>query len=110
MPLLLPGRDNDIRVGFDLLCDQLGLRFRVLAEVDDMAMLRLLARDSDSVALLPTVVVQDELRSGRLVEYGVVPDLHENFYAISVKRSFEPPLLKALLKQSEAAVLGEVVT
>jgi LysR family transcriptional regulator, transcriptional activator of nhaA len=71
-----------------------------------MALLRLMVRDSDSVALLPTVVVQDEFRSGKLVEYGVVPDLHENFYAISVQRQFEPPLLKALLKQSEAEVLG----
>ena len=53
------------------------------------------------------MVVQDELRSGRLVNYGVVPDLYENFYAISVQRHFEPPpLLQALLKQSEAAVLG----
>ncbi len=69
----------------------------------------LLARDSDSIALLPSVVVQDELRSGRLVEYGVVPDLYENFYAISVRRHFEPPLLKALLQQPEAAVLGAVV-
>ena len=34
------------------------------------------------------------------------PDLYENFYAISVKRHFEPPLLQALLGQSEAAVLG----
>jgi LysR family transcriptional regulator, transcriptional activator of nhaA len=102
----LPGRDNDIRAAFDLMCEQLGLRYRLRAEVDDMAMLRLLARDSDSVALLPTVVVQDELRSGQLVEYGVVPDLHEDFYAITVQRHFSPPLLKALLKQSEADVLG----
>ena len=108
VPLLLPGRDSDIRAGFDLMCEQLGIRYRLRAEVDDMALLRLLARDSDSVALLPSVVVQDELRSGRLVEYGVVPRLHENFYAISVKRHFEPPLLKTLLKQSEAAVLGAV--
>jgi len=106
VPLLLPGRDNDIRAGFDLMCEQLGIRYRLRAEVDDMALLRLLARDSDSVALLPTVVVQDELRSGQLVEYSVVPDLHENFYAISVQRHFSPPLLKALLKQSEAEVLG----
>lgn len=35
-----------------------------------------------------------------------MPDLHEDFYAISVKRHFEPPLLKALLRQSEADVLG----
>lgn len=108
VPLVLPGRDNDIRAGFDLMCEQLGIRYRLRAEVDDMALLRLLARDSDSVALLPTVVVQDELRAGRLVEYGVVPDLHENFYAISVQRRFAPPLLKTLLAQSEAAVLGSL--
>lgn len=106
--LLLPGRDNDIRAGFDLLCERLGVRYVLRAEVDDMALLRLLARDSDGVALLPTVVVQDELRSGRLVEYGVVPDLHENFYAISVQRHFSPPLLKTLLKQPEADVLGRL--
>ena len=106
VPLLLPGRDNDIRAGFDLYCDQLGIRYQLRAEVDDMALLRLLARDADGVALLPTVVVQDELRSGQLVEYGVIPDLHENFYAISVQRHFASPLLKALLMQPEADVLG----
>ncbi len=106
VPLLLPGPDHDIRAGFDLMCEQRGLRYRLRAQVDDMAMLRLLARDSDSVALLPTVVVQDELRSGRLVEYAVVPELSETFYAITVRRHFEPPLLKELLKRPEADVLG----
>lgn len=111
VPLLLPSRDSDIRAGFDLLCDQLGIQCHIRAEVDDMAMLRLLARDAaedsaDSVALLPTVVVQDELRSGRLQEYCVVPQLYENFYAITVQRHFEPLLLKTLLKRTEADVLG----
>ena len=106
--LILPGRDNDIRAGFDLMCEQRGLRYRVSAEVDDMALMRLLARDSNSVALLPTVVVQDELRSGRLAEYCVVPDLYESFYAITVQRHFEPPLLKELLQRPEADVLGDV--
>ena len=104
--LLLPGRDNDIRAGFDLLCEQLGLRCRVLAEVDDMAMLRLLARDTPGVALLPAVVVRDELLSGVLQEYAVLPHLFESFYAITVQRHFEPPLLKALLQRDEADVLG----
>ena len=107
-PLLLPGRDSDIRAGFDVLCDQLGLRYQVLAEVDDMAMLRLLARDSGHVALVPSIVVQDELRSGKLQEYCVVPNLHENFYAITVQRHFEPPLLKTLLKRPQAEVLGDI--
>ena len=105
-PLLLPGRDSDVRAGFDLLCEQHGLRCHVLAEVDDMALLRLLARDSGAVALVPTVVVRDELQSRQLVAYCVVPDLVETFYAITVKRHFEPPLLKALLGRDQVDVLG----
>ncbi len=106
VPLLLPGRDNDIRGGFDLLCEQLGIRYRVRAEVDDMALLRLLARDAGAVALLPSVVVQDELRSGRLVEYVEVPGLHETFYAVTVPRRFEPPLVRELVGRPEAEVLN----
>lgn len=106
VPLLLPGRDNEIRAGFDLLCEQAGLRYRALAEVDDMAMMRLLARDTAAVALLPAVVVRDELLSGALQEYAVVPHLFESFYAITVQRHFEPPLLQVLLQRDEADVLG----
>jgi LysR family transcriptional activator of nhaA len=105
VPLLLPGRDNETRLAFDLRCEQLGLRPRVRAEVDDMALLRLLARDSDSVALMPTVVAQDELRSGRLVELAVVPDLHENFYGVTVQRRYEPAVVGQLLARPDAEIL-----
>ena len=88
------------------MCEQRSIRYHLLAEVDDMALLRLLARDSNSVALLPTVVVQDELRDRRLVEYCVVPHLYENFYAITVQRHFESALLKTLMQRPEAEVLG----
>lgn len=104
--LILPSRDNDIRAAFDVFCAQRGIRYRVRAEVDDMALLRLLARDSDSIALVPTVVVQDELRDGKLVDHGAVPDLFETFYAITVQRRFAPPLLRELLQRSEAEVLN----
>ncbi len=105
LPMLLPGRDNDIRARFDVLCERLGMRYTVRAEVDDMALLRLLARDSNSIALLPSVVVQDELRSGRLVEHAVVPDLYEHFYAITIQRRYAPPLLNMLLTRSEDEIL-----
>jgi LysR family transcriptional activator of nhaA len=106
VPLLLPGRDSDIRGAFDLLCEQLGVRYRLRAEVDDMALLRLLARDAGGVALVPSVVVQDELRGGTLVEFAVVPNLYEDFYAITVPRHFAPPPLRELLQRPETEVLG----
>jgi len=105
LPLLLPSKDSDIRTAFDLLCEQLDVRVNVLAEVDDMAMLRVLARDTKAAALLPSVVVRDELRDGRLREYCVVPNLYENFYAITVKRSYQHPLLKSLFARTESEVL-----
>lgn len=105
VPLLLPGRDNEMRLTFDLRCEQLGIRPRVRAEVDDMALLRLLARDSGGVALMPTIVAQDELRSGRLVELAVVPDLYENFYGVTVQRRYEPPLIGQLLARPDDEVL-----
>jgi len=68
-------------------------------------LLRLLARDSDCIALLPSVVVQDELRSGRLVEHAVVPDLYQYFYGVTVQRYYEPALVQALLARSETEIL-----
>lgn len=108
-PLLLPSGNSDARAGFDLICEQHGLTVRVLAEVDDMALLRLLARDSKAVALLPSVVVQDELRSGVLVEYCTVPDLYESFYGITVRRRFESGLVEELLRRSESEILHQVM-
>jgi LysR family transcriptional activator of nhaA len=106
-PVLLPSLESEIRAGFDLLCEQYRVTYRVRAEVDDMAMLRLLARDTDAVALVPTVVVQDELKTGVLVEYCVVPQLFEDFYAITVKRHFQSPILRSLLKRKSVDVLGK---
>jgi LysR family transcriptional activator of nhaA len=106
VPLLLPGRDNEMRTTFDARCEQLGIRYRLRAEVDDMALLRLLARDSASAALMPTVVAQDELASGRLIELAVVPDLYENFYGVTIQRRYSPPLIAQLLARTDADVLA----
>jgi LysR family transcriptional activator of nhaA len=96
-PVLLPSLDSSIRVAFDLLLEQAGIRPAILAEVDDMAMLRLLARESPGVTLVPPVVVQDELRSGVLVERCSLPGVTETFYATTLASRFPNPILRELL-------------
>lgn len=96
-PVLLPSLDSDIRLGFDRLLDLAGIRPIILAEVDDMAMLRLLARERDGVTLVPPIVVRDELDSGVLVEHCRIPQLIESFYAIILSRRFPNQLLRELL-------------
>ena len=104
-PMILPGQDSDIRSEFDALCEQLGVRVHILAEVDDMATMRLLARDTNALALLPSVVVRDELREGVLHEHCVVPGIFETFYAITIERSFQHPLIKTVLARDEHELL-----
>ena len=95
-PLLLPSLDSDIRVAFDRILELAGVRPIILAEVDDMAMLRLLAREREGVTLVPPIVVRDELDAGVLVEHCRIPGVTENFYAIIQKRRFPNRLLAEL--------------
>lgn len=105
-PLIVPGPDSDIRTEFDALCQQLGVPLRILAEVDDMATMRLLARDAEAIALMPRVVVRDELLAHTLHEYCVVPGLLETFYAITAERHYQHPLLQQLFSRDEADILA----
>ncbi|MCA1770681.1 MAG: LysR family transcriptional regulator [Halomonas sp.] len=98
--LIVPGPDSSVRQAFEQLCDHHHLTPTIIAEVDDMAMMRLLARDTRHLAVMPPVVVRDELRAGTLMDFGVLPGVFEEFYAITIRRSFESPLLKELLAHS----------
>ncbi len=105
-PMIVPGTASELRSEFDALCERLGVKVRIVAEVDDMATIRLLAADSDALALVPSVVVRDELRQGVVHELCVVPEIAETFYAITLDRRFQHPLLRSLLARDEAELLG----
>lgn len=96
---VLPSRKHGIRGEFDAFCLREGLNPELKVEVDDMAMLRLMARDSHAFAVLPRVVVRDELATGRLMERAALDRVFERFYAITVKRIFRPDLLDMLLNR-----------
>ncbi len=96
-PVVVPSQESSIRAAFDLLMDQLGIRPNIAAEVDDMAMLRLMARETKGVTLVPPVVVADELASGVLVERHRFPEIKESFYAITPSRRFPNPILRELM-------------
>ena len=62
-PVILPA-SGSLRTSFDALASRLGVPLRVAAEVDDMAMMRLLVREATALAVVPPIVVADELASG----------------------------------------------
>ncbi len=96
---VLPASGTELRSAFDGFCSRWNYEPDVQAEADDMAMLRLLARDTGALTVLPTVVVKDEIAQGTLQEFMTLPNVFESFYAVTVKRQFVSPVLTGLLGQ-----------
>jgi len=99
VPVILPSQESNTRAGFDLLLASAGVRPRIVAEVDDMAMIRLLAREGHALALVPPVVVQAEIKEGTLVETHRIPQVRETFYAVTPSRRFPNPLVGELVRR-----------
>ena len=96
-PLILPTRETALRAAFDALAARLEVSPVVAAEVDDMAMIRLLARADAGLAIIPPIVVQDELAAGTLVEAARLDGIGESFIAVTLHRRFPNPLLAEVL-------------
>ncbi|MGA9252537.1 MAG: LysR family transcriptional regulator [Roseobacter sp.] len=95
-PLIVP-TDSSVRRGFDSLIARLDIRPRIVADVDDMAMVRLLARANAGVAIAPDVVLADEIASGRLVTAPFDLSIAESFFAVTTRRSFPHPVIERLI-------------
>ena len=96
-PVIVPTAGSSVRTGFDALADRLALRPRIAAEVDDMAMMRLLVREGYALAVLPPIAVRDELAAGTLIEADALPGITESFYAVTVARRFPNATVAALI-------------
>jgi len=98
-PVILP-TESSIRTGFDGLVARLGVAPRIVAEVDDMAMVRLLAREGAGLAIAPAVVLADEIVAGLLTLAPFDLDIVESFFAVTLPRKFPHPALARLLPGS----------
>lgn len=105
-PVIVPGPESGLRAEFEALANRLRVTPRIAAEVDDMAMMRLLARQDVGLAVMPAIVVRDELRAGTLMRATPLSGLVETFYAVTIARSFPNPLLRPLLKARPSALEG----
>jgi LysR family transcriptional activator of nhaA len=105
-PLILPTPESALRAAFDALLERLEIAPRIAAEVDDMAMLRLLAREGAGLAVIPPIVVRDELAAGVLVERARLEEIRETFCAVTLQRRFPNPLLAEVLRAQDGSATG----
>ena len=104
-PFILPTTDSSVRTAFDAMASRMSVRPQIAAEVDDMAMMRLLAREDIGLALVAPIVVKDELNTGRLKEAKEHPRIKETFYAITLRRRFPNAVVQDLLERNAGSEL-----
>ncbi|MGJ8582481.1 MAG: LysR family transcriptional regulator [Marinosulfonomonas sp.] len=100
-PLILP-TEGSIRAGFQNLITKLGVTPQIVADVDDMAMVRLLTRADAGVAVAPAVVLADEVANGMLVTAPFDLNILEPFYAVTINRKYPHPALASLMQMQSA--------
>ncbi|MEW9797056.1 LysR family transcriptional regulator [Alteromonas sp. CYL-A6] len=100
---VVPSRNSEIRSAFTVLCAKHQYEPNIKAETDDMAMLRLLARDSGAFAVLPEVVVRDEIANSQLYVQQNLPGAFEHFYAVTLAKKTIPDHIQALIDHVRAS-------
>ncbi|MCH2076161.1 MAG: LysR substrate-binding domain-containing protein [Rhodobacteraceae bacterium] len=95
-PLILP-KDPSLRAPLQAVFDRLEVQPHVAADVDDMVLIRLLAREGIGVAAAPAVVVADEVAAGRPATAPFELGVSEPSYAVTARRRFPHPALKTML-------------
>jgi LysR family transcriptional activator of nhaA len=105
-PFLLPTRNNALRGKIDEWFDTHGVRPDVVGEFEDNALLNTFGRRGLGLFFAPAVLATEMEEQFGAVLVGRVPQVREQFYAISNERKIQHPAVEAILA---AAQKGELV-
>ena len=99
-PFLLPTIGKTLRRTLDQFFDQQAIRPRIVAELDDSALLTTFGQAGAGLFVAPTVLEKEVTRQFGVVAVGRLDTVRERYFAISVERRLKHPAVVAI---SEAA-------
>ena len=105
-PALLPTPNTSLRRALDEWFESVGVRPRIIAEFEDLALLNACGHRGAGVFAVPDAVA-DEITSGESVQaVGRMGKTRERLYAISVERRVKHPAAVALVENAGAVLRG----
>ncbi len=99
-PFLVPTIGKTLRRTLDHYFEQQGLRPRIVAELDDSALLTTFGQAGAGLFVAPTVLEKEVSRQFGVTVVGRLDGVKEQYFAISVERRLKHPAVVAI---SEAA-------
>lgn len=75
-----------------------------------MALLKVFGQDGRGLVCVPSNIVSDIERQLPLVSVGVIPEIRERFYAVSLQRRIKHPAVMAITEAARNQLLAEKET
>jgi LysR family transcriptional activator of nhaA len=107
-PFLLPGRNSTLRRNLEQWFDRQGIRPKIIGEMDDAALMKVLGEAGLGVFAAPDVVDEDTRQRYGVNLVGAAREVRQRFYAISVERKIKHPAVVAICEgvRRPGAVFG----
>lgn len=105
-PLLLPTENTAMRRAIDAWCIAHAINPRIVAEVEDVALLQVFGQAGLGLFIAPTVVEAQIRRQYGVSVVGRVAEVRERFYAISVERRLGHPAVIAITQAARERLFG----
>jgi len=99
-PFLLPTPNTALRRSLDQWFDSAGIRPRIVAEVEDMALLQVLGQQGLGLFAAPSVVEREIRRQYEVRVVGRPAKVRERFYGISMDRKLRHPAVLAISEEA----------
>jgi LysR family transcriptional activator of nhaA len=105
-PMLLPTENTSLRRSLDQWFEGLDVRPRVVAELEDTALMKVFGQHGSGVFPSPSILA-DEIRKQHGVRVvGTSSDVVESFYAITVERRIKHPAVAAITEAARDRVFA----
>lgn len=98
-PFVLPVEDNLLRREFEGYCREVGVRVQVVAEVEDSALAKTLARDNRGFLLAPTVLANTLRKHYGLRRLGELDGLVIPYVACTIAQRVDNPQITRVLER-----------
>ncbi len=106
-PLVLPTEGTMLRRSLAHWFDALSIRPRVVAEIEDSALLKVFGQEGLGLFAAPSVVEREVRRQYEVEALGRAEDVRERFYAVSVERRLKHPAIIAITEGARRGIFRE---
>lgn len=100
-PALLPAENTAMRRSLENWFRDLQIRPRVVAEIEDAALMAVMAADGGGFVPIPTLVVNEAIHRYGLRIIGATDRCRDQFYAITAERQITHPLVSLITENAQ---------